>query len=104
MFKKLLERPVVLRSFFETFLPEVWRFADFSEFRYADIDGKQYDYAGFAKLVTEVFAGLSAQKPTMRSQEILVLGPDTVLVIGLRPDGGVSRAETDHELAGNGCP
>lgn len=55
--------------------------ADVPEFRYSDIDGKQYDYAAFSKLVTDVFAGLSAQKATTRNQEILVLGPDTALVI-----------------------
>jgi ketosteroid isomerase-like protein len=55
--------------------------ADVPEFRYADTDGKQYDYAGFTKLVTDLFAGLSAQKATTRNQEILVLGPDTALVI-----------------------
>jgi steroid delta-isomerase-like uncharacterized protein len=56
--------------------------ADVPEFRFADIDGKQYDYAGFNRFSTEFWAGLSAMKITNpRNQEILVLGPDTALVI-----------------------
>jgi ketosteroid isomerase-like protein len=54
--------------------------ADVPEFRFADIDGQQYDYAGFKKLTTEAFAGLSALK-FPRNHDILVLGPDTVLVL-----------------------
>jgi len=95
--------------------------ADVPEFRFADIDGKQYDYAGFKKLVTDQFTGLSAAKCTTRNQEILVLGPDTALVIwhgaidltqkdgpGLRSDpynvtflfkrlGGAWKIVTQHE-------
>lgn len=73
--------------------------ADVPEFRYADTDGKQYDYAGFKKLVAEFFAGFSAQKATTRNQDILVLDPDTALVIWhgaidlTQKDGSVLRAD-----------
>ena len=66
--------------------------ADVPEFRYADVDGKQYDYAGFKKLVAEFFAGFSAQKATTRNQDILVLGPDTALVIW---HGAIDAAQKD---------
>jgi steroid delta-isomerase-like uncharacterized protein len=71
--------------------------ADVPEFRFADIDGKRYDYAGFKKSVTDFFAGLSAMKVTTRNQDILVLGPDTTLVIWhgaidlIQKDGSVLR-------------
>ena len=73
--------------------------ADVPEFRYADTDGKQYDYAGFRKLVTDVFADLSAWKATTRNQEILVLGPDAALVIwhgaadSVKKDGSALRLD-----------
>ena len=82
----------------------VLRFAaDVPEFRYADVDGKQYDYAGFKKLVTELFAGFTAQKATTRKQEIHVLGPDTALGIWhgagdmIQKDGSVLRCN-DYNL------
>lgn len=72
--------------------------ADVPEFRYADIDGKQYDYAASTKNTTDLFAGLSALKCTLRSQDILVLGRDTALAIWhgavdlIQKDGSVLRA------------
>jgi steroid delta-isomerase-like uncharacterized protein len=73
--------------------------ADVPEFRYADIDGKQYDYAGFNKVSTDFFAGFSAMKATTRNQEILVLGADTAFVIWhgacdlIQKDGTVLRSD-----------
>lgn len=73
--------------------------ADVPEFRYADSDGKQYDYAGYKKVTTDLLAGMSAIKVVTRNQEILVLGPDTALVIWhgavdlTQKDGSVLRAD-----------
>jgi hypothetical protein len=69
--------------------------ADVPEFRFVDIDGKRYDYAGHKKLVTEMFAGLSAVKITISSEETFVLGADQALVfwtgaIGLVPKEGAT--------------
>jgi ketosteroid isomerase-like protein len=74
-------------------------YADVPEFRYVDIDGKRYDYAGHKQLVTELFAGLSAVKIDLGRYEITVLGADKALVLWtgaldlVQKEGPALRAE-----------
>ncbi len=43
LFKKLFERPVVLKGFFEAFLPQVAAFIDFTRMELVDKEGATYD-------------------------------------------------------------
>ena len=73
--------------------------AESPEFRYADTDGKLYDYPAFKKLLGEIFAPFTAQKAFTQRQEITVLGPDAALVAWhgalelTQKDGAVLRSD-----------